>query len=297
MKMNYSPIVEILREYVVPAEIQFHSPMNPFAAVKAAGQQVNGMWIGSEDSMKQQSWSGHVLLKLFLQEVRSSNAETTEWNQALNKLTGKVTAVTEHGCMLDVGFPLLVQINGELESGLANELAAGTWIEGIFVDPVFVYPLEPQTEIERQDEWRSYIDGETCPMCVKPEKKLLIAELSVSKLYLNPNQRWLGYSYAVFKDHVTDLHLLSEADSNAYYQDMMRAANAIVKAFHPDKMNFDNLGNVVPHLHWHIIPRYAGDANWRNPPWSDWYEWDAKWATLTEVQYATIIEAIRANLK
>ncbi|MHB1653340.1 MAG: HIT family protein [Desulfitobacteriaceae bacterium] len=297
MKMRYSPIVEILREYGVPAEIQFQSPMNPFAAVKVAGQQINGMWIGSEDSMKQPSWFGHVLLKLFVQDVRSSKDETFEWNQALNKLAGKVTAVTEHGYLLDVGFQLLVQINGELESGFAKELAAGTWIEGTFGAPVFVYPLEPQTEIERQDEWRSYIDGETCPMCVKPGKKLLIAELSVSKLYLNPNQRWLGYSYVVFKDHVTDLHLLSEADSNAYYQDMMRAANAIVKAFHPDKMNFDNLGNVVPHLHWHIIPRYAGDGNWRNPPWSDWYEWNAKWSTLTEAQYTTIIEAIRTNLK
>lgn len=297
MKMSYSPIVEKMRQYTVPADVQFQSPMNPFASIRLAGQQVDGLWVGSEDTMKQPSWSGHVLLKAFLQEARSAASETKEWQPSVNKLAGIIVSVTEHGLLLDVGFPLLVQASSGAVKEPGTELVAGAWLEGTFGAPVLVYPLEPQAEIAGQDEWRSYIAGATCPMCVKPEKKLLIAELSVSKLYLNPNQRWLGYSYVVFKDHVTDLHLLSEADSTAYYQDMMRAVNAIVKAFHPDKMNFDNLGNVVPHLHWHIIPRYAGDANWRNPPWSDWYEWDAKWAILTEDQYATIIEAIRSHLK
>ena len=36
----------------------------------------------------------------------------------------------------------------------------------------------------------------------------------------------------------------------------------------PDHVNVESLGNVVPHLHWHIIPRYVGDARWGMPIWT-----------------------------
>jgi diadenosine tetraphosphate (Ap4A) HIT family hydrolase len=40
---------------------------------------------------------------------------------------------------------------------------------------------------------------------------------------------------------------------------MMDAAQAIEQIFNPVKMNFQLLGNLVPHLHTHLIPRYYGD--------------------------------------
>lgn len=41
----------------------------------------------------------------------------------------------------------------------------------------------------------------------------------------------------------------------------------IKSAFKADRMNYASLGNVVGQLHWHLIPRYEGDANWGGPPW------------------------------
>jgi diadenosine tetraphosphate (Ap4A) HIT family hydrolase len=35
----------------------------------------------------------------------------------------------------------------------------------------------------------------------------------------------------------------------------------------PDKVNLASLGNVVPHLHWHVIPRYRDDAHFPAPVW------------------------------
>ena len=36
----------------------------------------------------------------------------------------------------------------------------------------------------------------------------------------------------------------------------------------PDKINLASLGNVVPHLHWHVIPRYRDDAHFPGPIWA-----------------------------
>jgi diadenosine tetraphosphate (Ap4A) HIT family hydrolase len=35
----------------------------------------------------------------------------------------------------------------------------------------------------------------------------------------------------------------------------------------PAKINLASFGNVVPHLHWHVIPRYADDRHFPNPVW------------------------------
>jgi diadenosine tetraphosphate (Ap4A) HIT family hydrolase len=37
----------------------------------------------------------------------------------------------------------------------------------------------------------------------------------------------------------------------------------------PKKINLASLGNMVPHLHWHIIPRYTDDAHFPAPVWAE----------------------------
>ncbi|HEY0268214.1 MAG TPA: HIT family protein, partial [Methyloradius sp.] len=37
----------------------------------------------------------------------------------------------------------------------------------------------------------------------------------------------------------------------------------------PEKINLASLGNMTPHLHWHVIPRYKEDRNFPNPIWGD----------------------------
>jgi diadenosine tetraphosphate (Ap4A) HIT family hydrolase len=36
----------------------------------------------------------------------------------------------------------------------------------------------------------------------------------------------------------------------------------------PDKINLACLGNLTPHLHWHVIPRYADDPHFPLPIWA-----------------------------
>ena len=44
-------------------------------------------------------------------------------------------------------------------------------------------------------------------------------------------------------------------------------ARAIERAFHPRKVNYELLGNQVPHLHWHLFPRYDHDPEVLKPVW------------------------------
>jgi diadenosine tetraphosphate (Ap4A) HIT family hydrolase len=43
---------------------------------------------------------------------------------------------------------------------------------------------------------------------------------------------------------------------------------ALRPSLNPDKINLASLGNMTPHLHWHVIPRYANDATFPKPIWA-----------------------------
>jgi diadenosine tetraphosphate (Ap4A) HIT family hydrolase len=96
-----------------------------------------------------------------------------------------------------------------------------------------------------------------------------IATLSASSLYLSTNQTYRGYSLLVFDPrHVTRIEQLSAAEWSAFSLDLHAATRAIEAAVRPDHMNVELLGNVIQHLHWHIVPRYRNDPRWGGPIWT-----------------------------
>lgn len=95
-----------------------------------------------------------------------------------------------------------------------------------------------------------------------------VASLSVSTLYLHKIQTYRGYSLLVYDGaHATRLDQLPEAVAIAYMSDLRRAQQAMAGVLRPDHLNVELLGNAIPHLHWHIIPRYKGDPRWGHPIW------------------------------
>ena len=97
----------------------------------------------------------------------------------------------------------------------------------------------------------------------------LVASLSVSSLYLAANQTYRGHCQLIFDPrHATSPSQLSPEEWAAYCADLFVAQRAIVGVVTPDHLNVELLGNVVPHLHWHIIPRYLTDPRWGQPIWT-----------------------------
>ena len=95
-----------------------------------------------------------------------------------------------------------------------------------------------------------------------------VAKLRAATLYLPQNQAYRGHCILVFDPrHATRLDQLNAREWEAYAADLHRAVRAIVAVCQPDHMNVESLGNVMPHLHWHLIPRYKTDPRWGSPIW------------------------------
>ena len=120
-----------------------------------------------------------------------------------------------------------------------------------------------------QDEWQRRLKGDDCPMCasVKAAKDdvfvndhgYVVAMLERSMLQLQRNQNVRGYCVLIAHKHYTEPFQMYEGERRLFFEDMNRAAEAMQQVFGPDKMNYEMLGNNVPHLHVHLKPRYLGD--------------------------------------
>lgn len=76
-----------------------------------------------------------------------------------------------------------------------------------------------------------------------------------------------GYCLLLLKDHVRELHELAPSVQVEMFEELMRAGRALVDTFNPWKMNYSCYGNVDPHIHWHLIPRYDTEPDHLNHPW------------------------------
>ena len=78
-----------------------------------------------------------------------------------------------------------------------------------------------------------------------------------------------GFCRVVWHAHVKEMSDLADADRLALNDAVWQVELALRTVMAPDKVNVASLGNVVPHLHWHVIPRYADDAHFPNPIWGE----------------------------
>ena len=94
-----------------------------------------------------------------------------------------------------------------------------------------------------------------------------IAEFENSWLFLGDHQYYRGYCVLMAKAHARELQDMPEKIFMGLAAELMRATRAIDAAFKPWKMNHACLGNLVQHVHWHIMPRYEDDADRFHNPW------------------------------
>ena len=77
-----------------------------------------------------------------------------------------------------------------------------------------------------------------------------------------------GFCRVIWRAHVREMSDLTQDERLLLNDAVHRVEEAVREVMQPLKVNVASLGNVVPHLHWHIIPRYADDAHFPAPVWA-----------------------------
>jgi diadenosine tetraphosphate (Ap4A) HIT family hydrolase len=77
-----------------------------------------------------------------------------------------------------------------------------------------------------------------------------------------------GFCRVIWNEHVKEVSDLAPAERLLLNEAVYRVELAQRQVLAPDKVNLASLGNVVPHLHWHVIPRFADDAHFPSPVWA-----------------------------
>ncbi len=110
------------------------------------------------------------------------------------------------------------------------------------------------------EDWDARKRGAGCSFCEKqPGEPLYVG--TASNAYLERQAVASGHALVVFRDrHVADFTSLTPAEAAAYWGDVHSVARLIEQVFAPCHMNYLLLGNVMPHLHVHVVPRYLDDA-------------------------------------
>ncbi len=106
-----------------------------------------------------------------------------------------------------------------------------------------------------------------CPYCDGPGGRALWMDTRCRVVFIE-DAPFAGLCRVVWNDHVRELSDLGDDDRSHVIEVVAVVERALRDLLQPDKMNIAALGTQVPHLHWHVIPRYRDDTHYPDPIWA-----------------------------
>ena len=106
-----------------------------------------------------------------------------------------------------------------------------------------------------------------CDLCEQTGGELLWQN-SRCRIVLVDDADYPGFCRVIWQNHVREMTDLSSEDRAHFMSVVFIVEEALREIMNPDKMNLASLGNMTPHLHWHVIPRFRDDKHFPNPIWS-----------------------------
>jgi diadenosine tetraphosphate (Ap4A) HIT family hydrolase len=153
--------------------------------------------------------------------------------------------------------------------------------------------------VEWQQEFYALRRGDGCPMCADGRAEetrwgVRIFAGKVSDAYLQRAGIQRGYTIVVWRGrHVAEPTELTQDEAARYWLEVVRVAWALEKHLEPVKTNYTVLGNQLPHLHTHVLPRYADDPK---PGWPFPFP-ESEPAPIDDDLFRADVEALRALLE
>lgn len=106
-----------------------------------------------------------------------------------------------------------------------------------------------------------------CPLCASRDAPALWRDARVRVVGAG-DPDYPGFLRVIWHGHVREMTDLAPGDREHCLRVVFAVEQVLRDTLRPDKVNLASLGNQVPHLHWHVIPRFTDDAHFPDPVWA-----------------------------
>lgn len=107
-----------------------------------------------------------------------------------------------------------------------------------------------------------------CELCAGPGGSLIHDDGRLRVIMVDERD-YPGFVRVVWNAHMREMTDLSAAERTHLMQTVFVVERAQREVLRPHKINVASLGNMTPHLHWHLVPRFEDDAHFPRPIWAE----------------------------
>lgn len=105
-----------------------------------------------------------------------------------------------------------------------------------------------------------------CELCRSDGGTIVLANEWL-RVVLVDEPNYPGYVRVIWNDHVREMTELDDGERDRFMRTVFAVESAQREVLEPLKINLASLGNMTPHLHWHVISRFADDLHYPQPVW------------------------------
>ena len=105
-----------------------------------------------------------------------------------------------------------------------------------------------------------------CPLC-ETDGGLLVYRDESMRVIQAAEAGFPAFYRVIWRRHVAEFSDLSAAERQTCMNAVVAVEQILRDELRPAKINLAALGNVVPHLHWHVIARFDWDSHFPAPVW------------------------------
>ncbi|MBF8176483.1 HIT family protein [Herminiimonas contaminans] len=106
-----------------------------------------------------------------------------------------------------------------------------------------------------------------CELCEEGGGEVLFRNEQL-RIVLVDDAQYPGFCRVIWNAHVAEMTDLQPEQRSVLMKTVCQVESALREVMQAEKINLASLGNMVPHLHWHLIPRFSDDAHFPSPVWA-----------------------------
>lgn len=107
-----------------------------------------------------------------------------------------------------------------------------------------------------------------CPLCTAANEKPIWRDGSCRVIAVD-DPDYPGFCRVIWHEHVAEMTDLPVSAQRHLLNVVLATETALRQLMRPDKINLASFGNMVPHMHWHVIPRFLDDRHFPQPVWGN----------------------------